>query len=163
MESTVAMPEMPAFHYSPRPQPDDLASLTDIIQASNVAAGWPDAKYEEFGFFLRDQTGAAIGGISGYLLYDWLYVQFLAVPERMRGQGIGSALLNRAEELARDRNAVGMWLDTFAFGPADYYARLGFTAVGAIEGHPPGSRRIFFQKRLAAAGTGAPASKVRIE
>lgn len=141
--------EMPAFHYSPKPHASDLAPLTDIIHASNVAAGWPDAKYEEFGFFLRDQTGAIAGGISGYLLYDWLFVQFLAVPEDMRGQGIGSALLNRAEELARNRNAVGMWLDTFAFGPADYYSSLDFTVVGAIEDHPPGSRRIFFQKRFA--------------
>lgn len=82
----------PAIHYSPKPQPEDLASLTGIIHASNVAVGWPDAKHEEFGFFLRDQGGATVGGISGYLLYDWLFVQFLAVPEHLRGQGIGRAL-----------------------------------------------------------------------
>jgi GNAT superfamily N-acetyltransferase len=146
--NNVANAEMPEFYYTPAPQPDDVAALTDILNKSNAAAGWPDAGYEEFGYFLRTENGEAVGGISGYILYDWLFVQFLAVPERLRGKGIGGALMSRAERLARERGAIGMWLDTFEFGPADYYAKLGFTVVGAIEDHPAGSRRIFFQKRF---------------
>jgi GNAT superfamily N-acetyltransferase len=136
------------FHYTPRPTHGDLSALTAILSQANTAAGWPNANYQEVGFFLRDNQGKAIGGLSGYLLYDWLFVQFLAVPETLRGQGLGERLLGRAEQFARDHGGVGMWLDTFEFGPVTYYEKLGFSEVGSIQDHPPGSRRLFLQKRF---------------
>lgn len=138
----------PEFHYTPAPTPADLSALTEILTAANTAAGWPHANYQEVGFFLRDAHGTALGGLSGYLLYDWLFVQFLAVPEALRGKGLGERLLRCAEQFARQHGAIGMWLDTFAFGPVNYYAKLGFTVVGAIDDHPRGSRRVFLQKRF---------------
>lgn len=144
------MPTSPAtaLHFTSTPSDEDLTALTAILNAANTAAGWPDANYQEIGFFLRDDDGKAIGGLSGYLLYGWLFVQFLAVPENLRGAGLGERLLDEAERFARAQGGVGMWLDTFAFGPVDYYARLGFSTFGAIEDHPPGSRRLFLQKRF---------------
>lgn len=141
-------PPLPEVHYTSTPAHEDVSALTAIIGQANTAAGWPNANYQEVGFFLRDDQGRAIGGLSGYLLYDWLFVQFLAVPESLRGQGLGERLLSYAEEFARRHGGVGMWLDTFAFGPARYYAKLGFTVVGSIEDHPRGSRRLFLQKRF---------------
>lgn len=141
-------PHLDEFDYTPAPTQDDLSALTAILNQANTAAGWPNANYQEVGFFLRDDQGAAIGGLSGYLLYDWLFVQFLAVPESLRGQGLGERLLSRAEQFARHHGGIGMWLDTFAFGPVRYYEKLGFTVVGLIEDHPLGSRRLFLQKRF---------------
>ncbi len=136
------------FHYTSAPSYEDLSALTAILNQANTAAGWPHANYREVGFFLRDDQGTAIGGLSGYMLYDWLFVQFLAVPESLRGQGLGEGLLGRAEQFAREHGGIGMWLDTFEFGPVGYYAKLGFAAVGSIEDHPRGSRRLFLQKRF---------------
>lgn len=144
----MAAPPSTEFHYTPTPTHDDLSALAAILNQANTAAGWPNANYQEVGFFLRDDHGKAIGGLSGYLLYDWLFVQFLAVPESLRGNGLGERLLSRAEQFARHHGGVGMWLDTFEFGPVRYYTKLGFTVAGSIEDHPLGSRRLFLQKRF---------------
>lgn len=147
-DQRMTAPPMPSLHYAPAPTHDDISALTTILNQANTAAGWPNANYQEVAFLLRDDEGTTIGGLSGHMLYDWLHVQFLAVPESLRGKGLGERLLSRAEQFAREHGGVGMWLDTFEFGPVAYYARLGFTVVGSIEDHPLGSRRIFLQKRF---------------
>ena len=141
-------PPMTEIHYTPTPSHDDLSALTAILGQANTAAGWPNANYKEVGFFVRDDHGKAIGGLSGYMMYDWMFVQFIAVPEGLRGQGLGERLLSRAEEFARQHGGVGMWLDTFEFGPLSFYTKLGFTVFGSIGDHPRGSSRVFLQKRL---------------
>lgn len=82
------------------------------------------------------------------MLFDWLFVQFLAARESLRGEGIGTELLERAESWARERGLIGVWLDTFAFGAPQFYRTNEFTEFAAIEDHPLGSRRHFFLKRL---------------
>lgn len=130
------------------PQQADIDVLIGHIKAANDANGAGPDGYQEVGFFIRDADGEAIGGLSGYALFDWLFVQFLAVSPELRGTGAGTELLNRAEAWARERGLVGMWLDTFAFGAPEFYKKRGFTAFGTIEDHPPGSRRFFFAKRF---------------
>jgi GNAT superfamily N-acetyltransferase len=135
------------------PSDDDVAVLTSIIRAANTDAGSGPDGYQPIGFFITDpESGETTGGLSGYAMFDWLFVQFLAVPGSLRGQGVGTELLARAETWARERELVGMWLDTFAFGAPDFYRGLGFTEFATIEGHPVGSRRHFFLKRWAPAG-----------
>ena len=130
------------------PQQADIDVLIGHIRAANDANGSGPDGYQEVGFFIHDADGKTIGGLSGYALFDWLFVQFLAVPPEVRGTGAGTELLNRAEAWARERGLVGMWLDTFAFGAPEFYKKRGFAVFGTIEDHPPGSRRYFFAKRF---------------
>jgi GNAT superfamily N-acetyltransferase len=60
------------------------------------------------------------------------YVQDLVVTEGARGRGVGSALLSRAEELARKRGCFRMWLVTAAWrGPAHaFYRKHGWEPYG---------------------------------
>jgi GNAT superfamily N-acetyltransferase len=109
----------------------------------------PGGNYQAVGLLLTDPAdGKVVGGLTGYALYDWLFVQFLAVPEALRGQGLGRQLMNRAESWAREQGLIGMWLDTFEFQARPFYEKLGFTSFGTIEDHPAGSRRHFFSKRF---------------
>lgn len=108
----------------------------------------PGANYRSYGFLLKDETGRIIGGLTGYALYEWMFVQYLSVAEDARGRGLGQALIERAEAWGREQGLGGMWLETFDFQAPDFYRKLGFVEFGAIENHPSGSRRIFFQKRF---------------
>lgn len=75
------------------------------------------------------------------------YVQDLVVTEGARGRGVGSALLSRAEELARKRGCFRMWLVTAAWRePAHaFYRKHGWEAHGTwfvklLEEPRPGRR-----------------------
>lgn len=99
-------------------------------------------------WLVRDEQDEIVGGLYGRVFFRWLYIELLVVPEQARGQGTGSTLMQMAEELAREKNCVGIWLDTFDFQAPEFYRRHGFTEVGQIDDYPPGHQHFFFQKRL---------------
>lgn len=130
------------------PTSADVAAVLSALEQSEKLAG-RDAGYQPFSVLLRDtEDGPVIGGLYGYQLFDWMFIQYVAVPPGKQGQGIGQELLARAEAWARSRNLAGLWLDTFAFQARPFYEKLGFSVFGSIEDHPRGSQRFFLQKRL---------------
>lgn len=130
------------------PSQDDIDAVLGALVASEQNAG-RDAGYQPFSVLLSDEPGGPVtGGVYGYQLFDWLFIQYLAVPLGRQGQGIGQELMARAEAWSRQRGLAGMWLDTFAFQARPFYEKLGFSVFGEIEDHPRGSSRFFMLKRL---------------
>lgn len=130
------------------PSTEEVDAVLAALVANESVAG-RDSGYQAYSVLLRDEPGGpVVGGLYGYQLFDWLFIQYLAVPPSQKGQGLGSELMARAEAWARDRGLVGLWLDTFAFQARPFYEKLGFTVFGEIDDHPRGSRRHFLQKRL---------------
>lgn len=97
---------------------------------------------------LQDEHGQTVGGLWGETALDWLHVDLLVVPETMRGQNVGSMVLRRAEDMARERGCIGAWLDTFAFQARGFYEKQGYAVFGEIPDHPVGGARYFLSKRL---------------
>jgi GNAT superfamily N-acetyltransferase len=97
---------------------------------------------------LRDDAGSVAGGLWGHTQFQWLHLQMLVVPETLRRQGIGSALVAAAEHEARDRGCLGVHVDTFSFQATSFYERLGFTLFGVLDDFPPGYHRLYLQKRF---------------
>jgi GNAT superfamily N-acetyltransferase len=123
------------------------AVLAALVQSEQSAGR--DAGYLPMAVLLSDAEGGPVtGGLYGYRLFDWLFIQYVAVPISLQGQGVGQELMARAEAWAREHGLAGMWLDTFAFQARPFYEKLGFSVFGTIEDHPRGSRRFFMQKRL---------------
>lgn len=127
------------------------AVLAPLAAYNQAQAGPPSPR--PLAVLLRDGEGAIRGGLWGRTSWGWLFVELLAVPEGFRGQGLGAALLARAEEEASRRGCVGVWLDTFSFQAPGFYARQGYVEVGRIEGYPPGHSRVFLRKTLNPGGT----------
>ena len=141
------MSRAPHLEFVEEPTASDIEAVVGILGAT-AEKQHPGGNYRDYGFLLKGEDGAIVGGLTGYVLYGWMFVQFIAVAEELRGQGLGKMLMAQAESWAREHGLGGMWLDTFAFQAPDFYRGLGFTEFGTIEDHPAGSRRIFFQKRL---------------
>ena len=97
---------------------------------------------------LKNQEGDTIGGLWGAVLYGWLQIELLFVPEGMRGGSIGSATMHRAEALAAERGCIGASVDTYSFQARGFYETLGYSLVGTIADCPPGGERYFLQKRF---------------
>lgn len=133
---------------SDMPDDRDRDAILVPLRAHNIAhAG--DAGSRPVAILLADESGARVGGLWGRYSYGWLFVEYLAVPEAYRGADHGTALMARAEKIAREQGCVGIWLDTFSFQARGFYEKLGFTLFGQIDDFPPGHQRFFLQKRLA--------------
>jgi GNAT superfamily N-acetyltransferase len=97
---------------------------------------------------IRDDNGKVIGGMFGYTGWDWLFTQWLFIPEMLRGQGLAGRLLATAEAEAIARGCHGAWIDTFNPQALRAYQRQGYVVFGEIPDFPPGGSRTFLQKRL---------------
>ncbi|MEM1046776.1 MAG: GNAT family N-acetyltransferase [Pseudomonadota bacterium] len=118
----------------------------DLLGAASKAAGYPFEPQPVD--LVANLDGTEIGGLAGQIIYGWLWVMLLAVDPAARGRGIGTALMQKAEALAREQGAVGINVDTFAFQAPDFYLRLGFVEVSRLTGPTPPEDRIFYTKRL---------------
>lgn len=105
----------------------------------------------------RDASGSVVGGLVGQTGWRWLHVELLWVDESHRGGGIGESLLRAAERAAAARGCRHVDLDTFDFHARPFYERLGYTVFGVQDDYPPGHRR-YYLRRTIAADAGAEAS-----
>jgi GNAT superfamily N-acetyltransferase len=126
---------------------DRQAILGGLLEFNRNNA--PPAKAESLCVGIVGSDGELSGGLYGMIAYDWLAVELLFVPEALRGSGVGSQLLARAEVQARARGCVGAWLDTFGFQARGFYEKLGYELAGIIPNHPIGGARYFLMKRWA--------------
>lgn len=97
---------------------------------------------------VRDDQGRVTGGLWGHTGFGWLFVQYLAVPEALRGRGVGTQVMRLAEREAMQRGCHGAWLDTFEFQARGFYERLGYTCFGELADYPKGQARYFMKKTL---------------
>ncbi|HXR02675.1 MAG TPA: GNAT family N-acetyltransferase [Pseudomonas sp.] len=136
------------IQFKSNPGEDERLQILDPLRAYNAAQAG-DGLSEKFALFIRDENSdAVLGGLHGRILYRWLFIELLVVPEQTRGQRLGSRLMDMAETFARDRDCIGVWLDTFDFQAPDFYRKHGYEQFGRLDDYPPGHQRLFFQKRL---------------
>jgi GNAT superfamily N-acetyltransferase len=130
-----------------QPTAADRAAIAAPLVAYNEQHG-PKAAAEPLVLLLQGDVGETVGGLWGKTVYDWMYVELLAVPDALRGKGAGAALMREAEGIACARGCVGAWLDTFAFQARGFYERLGYSVFAELNDHPRGSARYFMSKRF---------------
>ena len=129
--------------------PDDAsrnAILTPLVSYNQSRTGRSD--HRPLIIVIEDSEAGMVGGLWGRTAYDWLFVELLFVPESLRGGGLGSELMKRAEDEALARGCHSAWLDTFEFQARGFYERLGYTCFGELPNYPADSARYFMKKPL---------------
>lgn len=98
--------------------------------------------------FFRDQDGKIIAGMDGTTNRGWLYTKLIWVDKSAQKKGLGSKLIKKAEEIARERGCHGALVDTLSFLAVDFYKKLGYEPFGILDDFPIGHKRYYFKKRL---------------
>ena len=138
----------PTIRIATQPAEADRQAIVAALVAYNDRAGGP-SHYQPMAILIQDESGATVGGLWGKTVYDWLFVELFVVPESFRRQKLGSRILAQAEDLARQRGCIGVWLDTYDFQARGFYERCGYDVFGTIDDHPRNGCRFFLRKRLA--------------
>lgn len=98
--------------------------------------------------FLLYEGEEVVGGIGGYIKWDWFYIQNLIVSSKHRGNDYGTQLIKHAEAYARTLPVEGMYLATLSFQAPDFYKKMGFVEHGRLVGCPKGADLITLHKRF---------------
>ncbi len=131
------------------PPEDALAVIGKNLAAFNDSDVGPAVK-ETLAVLVRDEAGVIVAGISGYTAWGWLYVQWLWVDERLRGQNMAARMLDAAEAEAVARGCHGAYIDTFNPAALKAYQRQGYRPFGKLDDFPLGRSRTFLQEELPA-------------
>ena len=113
---------------------------------NEAAAGNYDLRYVRLA--MRADDGSLIAGLVGLCYWNMLYIDLLWVAPTHRRSGCGAALLQRAEEIALERNCELAYLATYSFQAPAFYRKRGYEAIGVLENAPRGHSTTWFSKRL---------------
>lgn len=107
-----------------------------------------DKNPKDLGVYLQDEKGEMLAGLIGNTHGNWLTIKFLWVSEKVRRQNIGSQILRKAEERAKERGCKYAFLDTFSFQAPEFYKKYGYKEKFALEEYPIKGKRYYFTKTL---------------
>ena len=106
------------------------------------------AESEPLNLYVEDDSGQLMAGLVAETFGNWLEIEYLFVKEDLRGQGIGSQLLQQAESEAKNRNCRFAFVNTYQFQAPDFYKRHGYKEVLRLQDYPYTGQRHYYQKDL---------------
>ena len=104
--------------------------------------------FQPLAVFARDADGALVGGMYGFVNWDWLQISLVWLAEPRRRAGLGSRLLAALEAAAIERGCTQAHLDTFSYQARPFYERHGYRVFATLEDYPAGQQRFFMRKAL---------------
>ena len=128
--------------------PATQALISDSLQDFNTeAAGYADKR--DLAVLIQDPvTNETLGGALGRTTYGLLFLDLFHLPKTLRGQGLGTKVLQTFEDEGRRRGCRTAMLYTISFQAPAFYERMGWRRFGEIPCEPTGTSRIFMTKEL---------------
>ena len=121
--------------------------IGDLIRVYNRSKR-EEAESEPLNLYVEDEKGNLLAGLVAETFGNWLEIEYLFVTEELRGQGIGSKLLEQAENEAKKRNCQFAFVNTYQFQAPDFYKRHGYKEVFTLQDYPYTGKRFYYQKDL---------------
>ena len=106
------------------------------------------AESEPLNLYVEDEHGQLLAGLVAETFGNWLEIEYLFVKEELRGQGIGSQLLQQAESEAKKRNCRFAFVNTYQFQAPAFYQKHGYKEVFTMKDYPYTGQRHYYQKEL---------------
>ena len=121
--------------------------IGDLIRSYNRSKR-EAAESEPLNIYVEDDSGELMAGLVGETFGNWLEIEYLFVKEDIRGQGIGSQLLQQAESEAKKRNCRFAFVNTYQFQAPAFYQKYGYKEVFTLKDYPYTGQRHYYQKEL---------------
>ena len=121
--------------------------IGNLIRAYNRSKR-EEAESVPLNLYVEDEKGYLLAGLVAETFGNWLEIEYLFVKEELRGQGIGSKLLQQAESEAKNRNCCFAFVNTYQFQAPDFYQKYGYKEVFAFKNYPYIGQRFYYQKDL---------------
>ena len=121
--------------------------IGDLIRSYNRSKR-EVAESEPLNLYVEDEHGEIMAGLVAETFGNWLEIEYLFVKEDIRGQGIGSQLLQQAESEAKKRNCRFAFVNTYQFQAPGFYQKQGYKEVFILKDYPYIGQRHYYQKDL---------------
>ncbi|QYJ81576.1 GNAT family N-acetyltransferase [Shewanella aegiceratis] len=130
---------------------DASPEFAEAVQQKIAEFNWQRWEVSErlpLGLKLENEAGEMIAGLSARTFGNWLMIDNFWVSESLRGQQIGSQMLEEAERIARERGCIYAILDTLNFQARPFYEARGYSLEWTQEQYPKTGCKYFMTKML---------------
>ena len=129
------------------PSAKDLAYLSQQFRAFNDQQSgiFPSKDLHLFAYSAGQKI---IGGLTGDISWGWLHVDVLWVAQSYRQDGIGTSLMDRAEDEAIAMDVYQSYLETTDFQALGFYQKRGYHIFAQLDDQPPGHICYYMKKTL---------------
>jgi GNAT superfamily N-acetyltransferase len=139
---------IPVLTLTDSPDPEAEAAIeAELSRFNEEQAGYWDRRPLAV-LVSNPDTHEVIGGLLGRTSLGLLFIDVFFIPDQLRGQGIGTRIIQQAEEEARRRGCCASVLYTISFQAPRFHERHGYRVLGRVDCHPPGTSRIYMAKDL---------------
>ena len=121
--------------------------IGDLIRSYNRSKR-EAAESEPLNLYVEDDSGQVMAGLVAETFGNWLEIEYLFVKEDLRGQGIGSQLLQQAESEAKKKNCRFAFVNTYQFQAPSFYQKHSYKEVFTLKDYPYTGQRHYYQKEL---------------
>jgi len=129
------------------PSSADIQFLSDRLYEYNVEqTGVDDGQW--LAIFVRDDQQTIQAGIKGWTWCGSCYLSTVWIHKDLRGQGLGTKLLQAAEQEAIARGCQQMILTSYSFQAPGFYQKLGYEVFAVLDEHPRSHRDYYLHKWL---------------
>lgn len=121
------------YHYSItyNVTPVQIEQISSKLKAYNISQ-IGEYQAEKILILVHD-NGHFVGGCLGIFQFEWLIIDILWIEPNYRKQGIGQALIERAEQQARNKDIRRARLNTASFQNAlGFYQNLGYEVFAQL-------------------------------
>ncbi len=139
---------MVELEFTKKPTSEEIEALTAGLSEYAQEKKGITLQAQSFGFFHRDFQGAILAGCNGVICYKTMFIDQLWVSKNLRGHGIGTQLMQKAETLAKDLDCQIIAINTMDWEAESFYKNLGFKIDFERPGYEKNSKMIFLSKAL---------------
>jgi ribosomal protein S18 acetylase RimI-like enzyme len=138
----------------------ELTTSPSAEDAKTISQGLMDFNYEtipdlepmgaaiNFSVFARDDEGNVTGGLRATCFWNTLHIELLWISNETRGNGIGTLLVEEAEQFAIKHGFELALLESTSWQAKPFYEKLGYELMATIPDYPKGNACHFLTKRL---------------
>lgn len=135
------------FSVESQPAAADINFLEDRLYDYNIEqTGVDDGQW--LAIFVRDEHQVIQAGVEGWTWCGSCYLRHVWVHRDLRGQSLGTQLLQAVEQQARLRGCQQIVLTSFSFQAPGFYRKLGYEEFAVLPGHPRGHHNVYLCKQL---------------
>ena len=124
------------FSISDDPSPQELEVLHQGLHGHVVENIGDKYKGMAIRLAAKHASGELAGGLTGFTTINNLILESMWVEEKFRGHGIGSRLLDMAEQMAIKNGCVASQAICLSFQGVQFFSRRGFEIYGISDSYP---------------------------
>jgi GNAT superfamily N-acetyltransferase len=133
------------------PDPNDLETISRGIKTFNRTHIPDEFVFEpdtRFVVFARNNNDEVVGGIRAVAFWNYCTLELVWLSDETWRQGVGSALIARAESFGKDSGFEFVRTETTSFQARPFYEKLGHTVFGELPDCPKGHTTYCLAKQL---------------